>query len=622
MNLDEFNIKRNLIGNKFQDLLKIACSLDNENLKVLIEESIDSLEKDNFNIVIVGEFSRGKSTFINALLSSRILPSSTKPTTTIINKILFGEEPRFYLYFRDNSDSKEISEAEFKAITAKLEPDYDDLEEIEEYKQHLRYLSNIAYADIKYPTQICKGGIEIVDTPGTNDLDEAREEITFKFIPQSDVAILLLSANQILSQSEVSFLKERILDNDIKKVFFVINFKDRLSSVEEEEKVISYATEHLKDIVDDPKIFMVSAKQALNYKRNQNGEVFKGGFPETLEETGFAHLESELISYLLEEKGKVKLNKYIDRGFKISNELLEKDIKLKSNVLNMSVLEFEKRVKDVQPVFEETKRACYKIIEELRSLLLNHETKLVNKYRIGLDLIANDALLAVVNYNGKLDYQLIARDVENAVALSQKKLQNEINEYKVKYVDEDVKRLLVSLQRSMDILSIKVNDVFNNDYEKLENVTLHEVEKLGGIDESQIFMGLFYTSLVSAVIAPFIALPVIFLGGDLIANLVYSIHKQDYINKMKSQVENKYKNSNAEKIKIFREDFKRYVDETIANIEKDAFPKINSLETQLNELLREKKLNETNVKKEMSELETYVKDLESIKKILKGITYE
>ena len=184
-----------------------------------VEQSIESLKQDSFNMVIVGEFSRGKSTFINALLGKRILPSSTKPTTTIINKISFGEEAEFNLHFRDSNDIKKITEEEFKDITAKVEPDYEDEFEVNEYNENLKLISSISYADIKYPTEICKEGIEIIDTPGTNDLDQAREEITFKFIPQSDIAILLLSANQILSQSEVNFLKERILENDIKKVF-------------------------------------------------------------------------------------------------------------------------------------------------------------------------------------------------------------------------------------------------------------------------------------------------------------------------------------------------------------------------------------------------------------------
>ena len=246
MNLSEYNLKREEINECYLNILEIAKKLNNENLIAMVENSVMSLKQDSFNVVVVGEFSRGKSTFINALLGKRILPSSTKPTTTIINKISYGKEPEYHLHFRDSDDIKNITEEEFKDITAILEPDnYED--EINEYNEKLNLISSISYADIKYPTEICKEGVEIIDTPGTNDLDQAREEITFNFIPQSDIAIMLLSANQILSQSEVNFLKERILDNDIKKVFFVINFKDRLTTSEDEEKVKLYAQEHLKE---------------------------------------------------------------------------------------------------------------------------------------------------------------------------------------------------------------------------------------------------------------------------------------------------------------------------------------------------------------------------------------
>ena len=63
-------------------------------------------------------------------------------------------------------------------------------------------------------------------------MDERRVMITDEYIPKSDAAIFLLNATQIFTDSEKAFL-QRILDADIKKIFFVINFKDKIKSAEE-----------------------------------------------------------------------------------------------------------------------------------------------------------------------------------------------------------------------------------------------------------------------------------------------------------------------------------------------------------------------------------------------------
>ena len=346
MDLTEFNFKKDIIRKYYSNLLEIAEKLKNERLFAVVEQFLESLNQDSFNIVVVGEFSRGKSTFINALLGKRVLPAATKPTTTIINKISYGEEPEFNLHFRESKDIKKITEEEFKDITAKLEPeDYDDEFEVNDYNENLKVISSISYADIKYPTEICKEGIEIIDTPGTNDLDQQREEITFNFIPKSDIAIFLLAAYQILSQSEVNFLKERIIDNDIKKIFFIINFKDKLNTKEDEDKVMSYAKDHLKKLIDNPRIFMVSARQALNFKRKEKGEVFKEivPVPETLKETGFDEMEKAITNYLINERGPIKLKKYIDEGSKLADELLNNIINAKLRTVDLEENELEKR---------------------------------------------------------------------------------------------------------------------------------------------------------------------------------------------------------------------------------------------------------------------------------------
>ena len=83
----------------------------------IVRQDLESLEKrmadDHFQLVVVGMFSRGKSTFVDALLGKRLLPTSKKPTTAVISKITYGEKPAFFLHYKDESASQELSEESF-----------------------------------------------------------------------------------------------------------------------------------------------------------------------------------------------------------------------------------------------------------------------------------------------------------------------------------------------------------------------------------------------------------------------------------------------------------------------------------------------------------------------------
>ena len=117
MELNEYTNKKESLLKNLQRLQIIADDLGLTNQTKEIEKNIIQLNHEHFELVVVGEFSRGKSTFINAMLGRRILPSSKKPTTTMISKIVYSEEPSYSLFYKSGK-VKKLDEKTFISITA------------------------------------------------------------------------------------------------------------------------------------------------------------------------------------------------------------------------------------------------------------------------------------------------------------------------------------------------------------------------------------------------------------------------------------------------------------------------------------------------------------------------
>jgi predicted GTPase len=95
------------------------------------------------------------------------------------------------------------------------------------------------------PRRSCSDRVTLVDTPGVNDLNLQRAEITYGYVPRADAVVFLLDAGQILKESERRFLRDRLLGAGRDRIVFAINKADLLSESERTE-VMEYATRQLE----------------------------------------------------------------------------------------------------------------------------------------------------------------------------------------------------------------------------------------------------------------------------------------------------------------------------------------------------------------------------------------
>ena len=284
----------------------------------LRDDRIPRLEDERFHLVVLGEFNHGKTTFVNALLGHGLLPVGVTPTTAVIHHIEHGPEARARAV-TEGGAGKELPIAEVGEYVVGGAAARED----------------VRYLEVRYPAAILEEGVVLVDTPGVNDLNLQRAEITYGYIPRSDAVVFLLDAGQILKESERQFIAGKLLSASRDKLFFVINKIDLLDEGEREE-AIAYARTHLSQLVDDPKVFALSAEKAVEGDR---------------EGSGLEDFVSALQKFLQEERGRVVLDNALDQGLRTS-AVLRTSVEVQKRAIAMDQTDLETRLRSLESDLE------------------------------------------------------------------------------------------------------------------------------------------------------------------------------------------------------------------------------------------------------------------------------
>jgi small GTP-binding protein len=215
---------------------------------------VPKLDEERFSLVVLGEFNHGKSTFINALLGESLLPVGITPTTAVLAQIRHGTIVRAEAVYESGAR---------RAIDPARLGDWLTVEGgVARRPDATAAGDNLSHVEITHPAPLLEDQVTIVDTPGVNDINEQRAEITYGYVPRADAVLFLLDAGQILTASERQFLEERILRSSRDRLVFVVTKADLLDPPDLQE-ALAFARKHLAGIVADPVVFPISAKRAL-----------------------------------------------------------------------------------------------------------------------------------------------------------------------------------------------------------------------------------------------------------------------------------------------------------------------------------------------------------------------
>jgi small GTP-binding protein len=263
------------------EVIRSAQAIDTKDGTLLAEcrDLMTRLAEDRFNLLVVGRFSRGKSTLTNAILGGDLLPTGIVPLTSVITTVRYGSRKQVVLHFTGYGLTREVPLSQLGGYVTQ--------------KENPGNVKNIAYAEIELPVEILRRGFFFVDTPGLGSPIIENTLTTERFLPQADAFVLVTSYESPLSEEEDRILHR--IRNTNKKLFVVVNKQDTVDEVERNE-ALGFVAESLRrfSFSDTTRIFSISARKALEAKQAQNHEQ--------LHASGIQMFETELFRFLTEER--------------------------------------------------------------------------------------------------------------------------------------------------------------------------------------------------------------------------------------------------------------------------------------------------------------------------------
>lgn len=237
------------------------------------------IKDTRYRLAVMGEFNRGKSSLINALIGSDVLPTKMLATTAVVNRITFGVDKTAEIHYK-NGGVECVGTGELSRYVTKL---------TEENEARAATIDEVV---VYYPTEYGKNNIDIFDTPGLNDTDDMTA-ISERIARLCDTVLMPVSATSPFSETECRFVCSLIANPNICNVVFALTFIDQIGNDGEIDEQVDFVRkkiqkdvygalgedaallEKAKRILDDIKLRGVSCSEAMRGIASNNEALIK-----------------------------------------------------------------------------------------------------------------------------------------------------------------------------------------------------------------------------------------------------------------------------------------------------------------------------------------------------------
>ncbi|HKB24810.1 MAG TPA: dynamin family protein [Methylomirabilota bacterium] len=178
------------------------------------------LGEGRFYVVCVGQFKRGKSTLLNALVGEPVLPTGVVPVTSVVTVVRHGPRLAACVRFKE----RDWEECEPRALSAYVSEEENPGNE-----------KGVVAVEVFVPSALLESGMCLVDTPGLGSISPANSAAARAFVTHTDAALVVLGADPPISGEELALIAE--LAREVSDVVVVLNKADRVPDSERQEAI-------------------------------------------------------------------------------------------------------------------------------------------------------------------------------------------------------------------------------------------------------------------------------------------------------------------------------------------------------------------------------------------------
>jgi GTP-binding protein EngB required for normal cell division len=292
--LHQYTLAKQQIGDLLRAVMQFFEGIKEESSVEQCRALLVKLAEDRFNLAVVGQFKRGKSSLMNAVIGRELLPTGLLPLTSAITTLCYGPQELVILKRKDWIFNQEIPISELASfVTEQGNPGNE---------------KGIQEARVEIPSPFLRRGLHFIDTPGIGSSRQENTATTYAFLPEADAVIFVTSIEAPISEAEEKFLQD--IRQHAHKLFIVVNKIDLLA-LSERKQVLEYIRTGIDSILgaSNVRIYPLSARQGLEAKLSSDGK--------RVQKSGMEEFETAIATFLTGEKSKVFLTAILERALRL-----------------------------------------------------------------------------------------------------------------------------------------------------------------------------------------------------------------------------------------------------------------------------------------------------------------
>ncbi|MCL2690359.1 MAG: dynamin family protein [Chitinispirillia bacterium] len=337
------------------------------------------LSKGRLHFAVLGQFNRGKSTFINALLGMKTLPTSVLPLTSVPTIIEYGTKQSCKIRFLNGKEDLIVNEC-----AQRIE---NTLRQFVAEESNPQNRFGVKDAVVTCGSPLLSNGTVLIDTPGFGSTHLHNTQTTLDLLAECDAALFLLSADPPMTQTEMEFLRQ--VKNYVPKLFFALNKVDLLTEdgLEEVDTFIKKILNRELGITDDQiTLFHTSARIAMQAAAQDLKD-------ESWAKSGIEELKKTVLDFMIREKyftlSEALGDKYKETTGAVKT-LLEKKLNEKVTPLESAQQVLNALLEDVYAITHEQEsviKACTEKKNELKGQVSNWKNEHPNAHRLSIEKV-------------------------------------------------------------------------------------------------------------------------------------------------------------------------------------------------------------------------------------------